>query len=121
MPDLTDAEKAVGRAFRTSAQADLDKLNAEKPPTHVAPFYIVIFRHDCSGKGGQSTPIRLDEVYVSSPAAVDETSGVAVPAGRVGFLYRQGLCQFCKAVARSRVGHVVDAWKRPPLSKRVAR
>jgi hypothetical protein len=114
---LTAVEKAVGRRFRVQAELHLDTLNSESPPTYEVPFFLGIYRHLCDAKSGRSTGIELKEQYLLSPIYPEEN----VPAGRFGFVFRQGRCRACGQTARSRVGRIVDGWERPPLTGRVAR
>ncbi len=106
---LSSVEKTVGRRFRTDCQSTLDALNEAAPPTYTVPFFIAVYRHPCPARDGKSTALELLEHYRHS------TEDDGVPAGRFGFIYRQGKCRACGAVARSAAGRVVDAHQRPPL------
>lgn len=134
---LTPTEKLAGRAFRAKAQSDLLASIASDPPTHQPPNFVRIFRHIC-GKSNNSKAIDLKEVYVKSPAylvtpdgkatelstiemTADSMIGEIVPAGRFGFIYKEGHCRPCGQTARSRAGKIVDALERPPIEGRVAR
>jgi len=112
---LSTEEKAVGRVFRDAAQAELVQSFEIDPPDHTVPVVISVYRHACPRRQGRSTALELKEIYLYSPAGGD------VPAGRFGFLYKQGRCRYCGASARSRLGRLVDGYDRPPLSGRVAR
>lgn len=110
---LTSQEKQAGRRFRDREQQLLDRRFETDPPTYTVNGLIAIYRHACRARGGLSTTLELREVYLSSPAYVEHPS---VPAGRFGFLYREGRCRHCGDAALTRVGRIVDARERPPLS-----
>lgn len=112
---LSDAEKAAGRLFQTESEAILSRLNAASPPTYVVPFFLGLYRHLCAGRQDRSAGLELKELYRLSPIYQD------VPAGRFGYLYREGRCRACGQTARSEVGRLVDGWQRPPITGRVAR
>lgn len=114
---LTDAEKQAGKAFRAVCEDTLADLNQADPPDYVVPFFLAVLRHICSAKKGRSIAIECKERYLISP--IYESEGV--PAGRFGFVFREGFCRGCGHTARSRVGRVVDGWERPPVTGRVAR
>lgn len=115
--ELTDVEKSCGRRFRTEAETDLLCLNEMSPPTYEVPFFLGIYRHLCSARNLRSTGMELKEQYWVSPIYPDEN----IPAGRFGYVFREGRCRACGQTARSRVGRVVDGWERPPITGRVAR
>ncbi len=81
MSKYTDEEKAVGRAFRDQAQANLLDFIDISPPTHIVPNFLSVYRHSCPANNNRSTALDLREVYQRSPA-----SG-AVPEGRFAFIY----------------------------------
>ncbi len=112
---LTPEEKAAGRRFRDQAQADLLASVQAQPPTHVVPNFLALYRHNCPARDGRSTALELKEMYRKSLADGD------VPAGRFGFLWREGRCRHCGATASSRAGRLVDAHRRPPIVGRVNR
>lgn len=114
---LSDREKAAGRIFRSAEEVALVQLNELQPPTYDAPFFIALFRHICTAKGSKSVAMELKEQYVVSPIYPAEN----VPAGRFGYIYREGRCRACGQTARSRTGRLVDGWERPPITGRVAR
>lgn len=114
---LTDDEKKVGKLFRAQSVEKLDEINEIDPPTYEVPFFLGIYRHLCSARHGRSTGMELKEKYLLSPMYPDD----GVPAGRFGFVFREGRCRACGQTARSRVGRIVDGWERPPLTGRVAR
>lgn len=114
---LTETEKNVGRRFRTDAETQLLVLNEADPATYEVPFFLGLFRHICSARSQRSVAIELKEQYLISPIYVDED----VPAGRFGYIYREGRCRACGQTARSGVGRLVDGWERPPITGRVAR
>lgn len=114
---LTAQEKQVGRRFRDTQTAELADSFRTDPPDHTVPDVIGQFRHPCPARGGVSTALELRENYTFSPA--DRDTGV--PAGRFGFIFREGRCRHCGATARSRPGRLVDGWRRPPNTGRVAR
>lgn len=114
---LTDVEKQAGRQFRDDCNAWLGAFNETSPPTYDVPFFLGIYRHLCSARSSRSTGMELKEQYLLSPIYPEEN----VPAGRFGFIYRDGRCRACGQTARSRVGRIVDGWERPPLTGRVAR
>lgn len=140
---LTPAEKAAGRRFRDDAQAALLSQSAGHAPTYTVPHFLGLYRHLCPRREGRSTALDLRERYATSPAydvyiadgqalAVAESEGpppvwatgathTQVPAGRFGFIYRQGTCRGCGQTARSNEGRLVDGWERPPIQGRVAR
>ena len=112
---LSTEEKAAGRVFRDEMQAALLRSHTADPPDHTVPNFLSLYRHSCPARQGRSTALELKEVYVSSPSYPD------VPAGRFGFIYKQGVCRGCGQTARSRAGRLVDAYERPPIHGRVAR
>lgn len=114
---LTAVEKNAGRIFRTDSQMFLAALNEKDPPTYDVPFFLGLFRHICSAKNSRSVAMELKEQYLVSPIYPVEN----VPAGRFGYLYREGRCRACGQTARSRAGRLVDGWERPPITGRVAR
>lgn len=114
---LTPREKKVGRLFRVESEEKLTGINKIDPPTYDVPFFLGIYRHLCSARHGRSTGMELKEKYLLSPIYPEED----VPAGRFGFVFREGRCRACGQTARSRVGRIVDGWERPPLTGRVAR
>ncbi len=114
---LTEIEKVAGRMFRDQAQARLTAVNEKDPATYDVPFFIALFRHRCPGNNGKSMAIDLKEQYLQSPIYPEQD----VPAGRFGYIYREGRCRACGQTARSRSGRIVDGWERPPVSGRVAR
>jgi hypothetical protein len=114
---LTAVEKAAGKRFRVQAELHLELRNTNDPPTYEVPFFLGIYRHLCSARSGRSTGMELREQYLLSPIYPEEN----VPAGRFGFVFREGRCRACGQTARSRVGRIVDGWERPPLTGRVAR
>lgn len=109
---LTDEEKAVARAFRASAQAELLRSVERDCPVYIAPNFIATYRHLCDALNGRSVALTLQEHYELSPA-----SG-GVPEGRFAFLWREGRCPHCRKAARSITGRLVIAKDRPPLSER---
>lgn len=110
-------EKKAGTRFREESEEFLDGLNRITPPTYEVPFFLGIYRHLCSSRNMRSTGLELKEQYLLSPIYPEEN----VPAGRFGFLFREGRCRACGQTARSRVGRIVDGFERPPLTGRVAR
>jgi hypothetical protein len=112
---LTEKEKLVGRQFRDDCNAWLGEFNRTNPPTFDSPHFIGVFRHLCPARDGRSLAIELKEQYLFSPIYEEQE----VPAGRFGFLYREGRCRACGQDARSHRGRVVDAWERPPLKGHV--
>lgn len=115
--DLSDDEKKAGRRFRDDCTTQLITLNEVTPPTYDVPFFLAIFRHLCAARNKRSTGLELKERYWVSPIYPDEN----VPAGRFGYLFREGRCRACGQSARSRIGRLVDGWERPPISGRVTR
>lgn len=111
---LTTEEKTAGRAFRSTMEL---RLAAMPAPRYWAPTVISNYRHLCPARDGKSTALELHEIYVLSPIYAEH----GVPAGRFAYLWREGRCRGCGHVARSSVGRVVEAKKRPPLSGRVTR
>lgn len=114
---LTEAEKVAGRRFRAESERYLAGLNTNEPPTFVALHLLGVFRHQCRRRNDNSTAIELKERYLTSPIYPSEE----VPAGRFGYIYREGRCLNCGATARSEKGRVVDAYQRPPLTGRSVR
>lgn len=112
---LTETERDVGRVFRADCKSFLDELNANNRPNYSAPNFLGLFRHLCSARNNKSTAIELHEYYITSPIYPD----AGVPAGRFGFIYREGRCRGCGHSARSEIGRLVDAHHRPPLTGRV--
>jgi hypothetical protein len=112
---LTHSEKQVGRQFKLDCEAALNQRNAEEPPTYEVPFFLGIYRHLCSARNNRSTGLELKEQYWVS----GDYPGV--PAGRFGFIFREGRCRACGQTARSWVGRLVDGLDRPPITGRVAR
>jgi len=115
--ELTPTEKKYGRLFRAESELKLFCINDADPPTYEVPFFLGIYRHLCPARNNKSTGLELKEQYWVSPIYPDED----VPAGRFGYLFREGRCRACGQTARSRVGRVVDGWERPPITGRVAR
>lgn len=135
MSELEPEEKVAGRLFRDSAQLDLDQLNAATPARYPVPSFLAVYRHICPGRQELSTALELREVWVPSPRIVVETplGGTPravlyelwrptddvdlwhMPAGRFGFIYREGKCRSCQRTARSEKGRFVDGWERPPI------
>lgn len=114
---LTAVEKAAGRTFKENSAAHLLLLNEVAPPDFVVPFFLGLFRHLCAAKDDRSVAMELKERYLVSPIYPDGN----VPAGRFGYIFREGHCRGCGQTARSGVGRLVDGWERPPLTGRVAR
>jgi hypothetical protein len=112
---LTYVEKQAGRLFRQDCEAALNQRNEQDQPTYEVPFFLGIYRHLCSARNNRSTGLELKEQYWVS----EQCPGV--PAGRFGFIFREGRCRACGQTARSRVGRLVDGWQRPPITGRVAR
>lgn len=139
---VTPVEKIAGSKFRDGAQAALSETFDTNPPNAIVPNAMgIMYMHECPHKDGARTAIDIKEVRVKSPAlwvfdteppeVVDADDPVApakalmsettvVPAGRFGFVYRQGTCKSCEFTVRSATGRLVDAWERAPGS-RVAR
>lgn len=115
--ELTGIEKECGRRFRSESEISLMTLNELHPPSYEVPFFLGIYRHLCKARNNRSTGMELKEQYWVSPIYPDEK----VPAGRFGYVFREGRCRACGQTARSRVGRVVDGWVRPPITGRVAR
>jgi hypothetical protein len=138
---LTRPERAAGRVFRDSCQAELLRLHESDPPDLIPPPWVAHFRHNCEARGGRSTSFRLSEIYEHSPRYAlcycgevleypetddiwkphplqdhDCGPGELIQAGRLGFFYKQGKCS-CGIIGRSRAGVLVDAWARPPLGR----
>lgn len=109
---LTAQEKQAGRRFRDVEQALLDRRFETDPPTYTVNGLIAVYRHPCPARGGVSSMLELREIYLHSPPYTDPE----VPAGRFGFIYREGSCRQCGHTALSRIGRIVDAGERPPLS-----
>ncbi len=107
---LTDDEKRAGRLFRLLAQNHLVAAFDSHPPDFRVPNFLAVYRHPCPGRQMRSTALELCEVYRLSP--VDG----AVPAGRFGFITREGTCRSCGQTAASRAGRLVDAYVRPPIA-----
>lgn len=140
---LSAPEKAAGRRFRDDAQAQLLASLVADPPTHRVPNFLGLFRHNCQARAGRSTALQLAEIYLTSPAYhvyddgsqclalpaetterpqwTDAAVAVHIPAGRFGFIFKQGRCPGCGHSARSPAGRLTDAWQRPPIHGRVAR
>lgn len=114
---LTAIEKQAGRLFRDQAQAKLSARCNTEPPTFTVPHFLAVYRHLCPRRQQVSTALELREQYELSPPYPD----LDVPAGRFGFLYREGKCRFCGLTARSKAGRLVDGWQRPPIQGRVNR
>lgn len=114
---LSDREKSAGRQFRADCEKALAALNERDPATYEVPFFLGLYRHLCEGKASRSVAMELKERYWVSPIYEEEN----VPAGRFGFLFREGRCRACGQTARSRAGRLVDGWERPPITGRVAR
>lgn len=116
---LTAAERAAGRAWRAFSDGALAVWHDSEPPTYTVPDFLAVWRHECTGHRHTSEAIVLREEYRLSPAyqVRDLRSGelIEVPAGRFGYIYREGRCRTCGENALSRVGRVVDAYRRPAL------
>jgi hypothetical protein len=136
VPALTESEKEQGRIFRGAAAAALVRLNYDDPPDFKPLPVSGLFRHNCAGRKGVSTALRLYEVYMVSSTPIPAQAfhdvhqaqalmGVAHPDvcvdgwlgddGRFGFRYREGKCKGCNQAARSSTGIFVDVLDRPPL------
>lgn len=132
---LTPLEVAAGRVFKAFEQAELDKLNTDAPPDFYPPYTNATYRHMCARQGFNSRSMALKEIYKPSSrywVYTDEETdawvaklaypgqridtGLFIPAGRFGFIYRQGSCN-CGATGRSRYGWFVDANRRPPRGR----
>lgn len=109
---LSAEEKQAGRRFRDCEQQLLDRRFETDPPTYTVSGLIAVYRHACPERGGLSTTLELREIYLTSPAYPEYPQ---IPAGRFGFLYREGRCRHCGDVALSREGRIVDSRERPPL------
>jgi len=105
-------EKQAGRLFRAEMQTWLSVWFDTDPPRYTVPHFLAAYRHLCPARGHRSTALECPEIYRHSPAYPE----FHVPFGRYGFLWRQGVCRFCGAGGRSRVGRLVDAHTRPPLT-----
>ena len=133
---LTPDEKIAGREFKRAEQAKLDKLMEADPPTYECLAFHANVRHECE-LVGKEIALKLEERYIFSVAYLvkdgeawslegvitsdPEQVGIKlIPHGRFGFIYKEGKCK-CGATARSPEGHFVDAYKRPPIMRRVAR
>lgn len=135
---LTDDEKLAGRCYRDRSQDELTISHETDPPTFAPPPWLRHYRHNCPLRGDRSTSLELKEVYVLSPelwvcycSTVEALSDsfphrdcdggrVLAEKGRLAFIFKEGKCG-CGATARSRVGRLVDAWDRPPITGRVVR
>jgi hypothetical protein len=98
---LTRDEKAAGRAFRVSQQAQWEKLAGEGyvlyPPDIEYP------RHACGLQSGRTTTLPMRVVRVHSPEYTvadgklagerDLERGQRIPAGLFTFAWRQGECR----------------------------
>jgi hypothetical protein len=119
--------------FRDARQAELDALNAARPPGEVALALWRVVRHACPDVGGASIGISLRERYRLSPAywvcycgAVGEhgidfphwdcQGGKVVAAdGQFAFIWKEGGCSGCGLVVRTRTGRfIASAADRPP-------
>lgn len=125
---LTESEKTAGRWFRDVEQQRLLESFDDAPPTYQVPNFLAHYRHNCEKRRGVSTAMELKEIYIFSPEVhvsgkeVVESGGEeTIPAGRFGFIYKEGRCSGCRQTARSRAGRLVDAYDRPPVHGRVAR
>jgi hypothetical protein len=96
----------------------LDKLNADDPPTYDVPHYLGNFRHKCAGARNISKPIDLKELYIQDDVETELTDGNKVILAVVA---REGKCKKCGQSARSISPHLVDSAERPPLTGRVSR
>jgi hypothetical protein len=114
---LTAEEKAAAREFLSHVKRELDDLQRDDPPTYVVPNFLAVYRHLCPGRDGRSSALETKEIYRLSPIYPER----GVPAGRFGFIYRQGRCRGCGHTARSGAGWLVDALVRPPITGHVAR
>lgn len=136
MPTLTESEKEQGRIFRGAAAAALVRLNWDDPPDFQPLPVSGLFRHNCAGRKGVSTALRLYEVYMVSSTSIpgqlpqflhqacilmgvehpaESLEGWAGDDGRFGFRYKEGKCKGCNQAARSSTGIFVDVLDRPPL------
>jgi hypothetical protein len=117
---LSDVERSAGRAFKTECLRQLHALMDSDPPTYRTLPLLAVIRHSCPRRANTSTAITLKEIYQHCPdMQVHVDGGVTVPAGRFGFLYKEGRCVHCRATVRSE-GRLVDGWHRPPLRSRSA-
>lgn len=110
---LTREEKQAGRFFKGMAQGVLDERLAAESPTYVIPGCLGVLRHACPQKQNRSTALNLHEIYVISPSV----SHWDIPAGRFGFIFREGRCRSCGQTALSKDGQIVDGYERPPQGR----
>jgi hypothetical protein len=137
---LTHAERSAGKWWRAQRDAELKRLNAEEPVNEHPPPVVRHIRHLCPGIAGRSVSFDYAEAYVTSPRIgvcycsvikpvpdellgkfphEDCAGGTLVPAGRFGYVYREGRCAGCGHTARSLTGRVVDGIERLPTGRKV--
>jgi hypothetical protein len=135
---LSPAQKQAGRLFRASSQAELDALNAGKPPDGNADPLLRVVRHHCTARRGASRGIALAESYRVSPeywvcycgvvALLDpgvfphrdcDGGVLAAEAGLFCWVWKSGRCPDCELVLRSTEGLVDLAADRPPEKGRI--
>jgi hypothetical protein len=105
---LTPGEKVAGRDFRDDEIRMLRGLNTLDPPDLTVMSAWANVRHDCDGR---SIALELKERYDYSPSDGD------VPAGRFGWIWKEGRCSACGRTARSGDGRFVIADERPPRER----
>jgi hypothetical protein len=128
VPELTRAEKLVGRHFREAASKLMDVAFSEMgDEAHVYPLYLNFVRHVCPNRKGRTWAVQLREFVIFSPAlwvcycsAVvpephDDCQGaVFVEEMTFGYVWRAGSCS-CGFMARSDSGRIILPADRQPL------
>ncbi len=97
-------------------QERLAQVNAADPATYDAPHFLSIYRHPCPSANNVSKAIDLKEERLN--ATEDLKRSDLEPWA---LIWKFGSCKKCNQTARSAVGLLVDADKRPPISGRVSR
>jgi hypothetical protein len=123
--ELDRSQKKAGRLFRDACQADLDALNAARPPAGDAMVFWLVYRHSCRERGGSSIGIQLRPrvtaspeywvCYCSSVGLLDpevfphrdcDGGSPAAPGGLFTFTWKEGECRFCRLMVRSTAGRL---------------
>lgn len=136
---LTGLEQEAGRDFRAGWQHVLDAMNRDRPPGGEADPLHRTVRHVCPGQGGASIGIELREhrqlnepyrvCYCGRVALVTAPEGdfphedcgaskVALEAGLLAFIWKDGRCPDCGLVLRSSRGRVALTADLQPLKER---
>ncbi len=108
---MSDKEEALALF-----QEHLDTMNGEAPAEYTAPHFLSIYRHPCPSANNVSKAIDLKEERLNATEDLERSD-----LEPWALIWKFGSCKKCNQTARSAVGLLVDADKRPPISGRVSR